>query len=251
MLVHSRKSVLRQRIHQALLACGILGPVLFVAVFVAGGELRPGYDAWQQPISALSLGPGGWVQRTSFVVAGLLVAGWGVGLRAVLGAGRGRRWVLPMLLLAGLGLVLDGVFCQDPATGYPAWMVSTGLTWHALVHVSASIVTFSMFACCCLVLGHHFAGRRGWRGWRTYSVFSGGLTVALVVAFFTAEKTAAAPAGVLERSAVAVVAAYAVALCVRLLAIGTTRAPRYAPDLPRRLAPGVRPATAPHSVDGW
>jgi len=42
-----------------LVACGTLGGVAFTAVYLAEGAFRSGYDAVSQPISALSLGPGG------------------------------------------------------------------------------------------------------------------------------------------------------------------------------------------------
>ncbi len=55
-----RPSVDRLRsIDRALLLCGVVGSVGFTATWLVEGATRPGYDAWRQPISALSLGPGG------------------------------------------------------------------------------------------------------------------------------------------------------------------------------------------------
>jgi hypothetical membrane protein len=46
--------------HRKLSAwAGIIGPVLFVLVFMTEGFLRPGYDWLKTFISALSLGPRG------------------------------------------------------------------------------------------------------------------------------------------------------------------------------------------------
>jgi hypothetical protein len=63
-----------------LLSCGGIGALPFTGIYRVEGITRPGYDAWQQPISALSLGSGGWVQRVNFVVFGVLLvlsaAGW-------------------------------------------------------------------------------------------------------------------------------------------------------------------------------
>ena len=50
-----------------LLTGGALGGLLFTAVYLVEGATRPGYDALVLPISALSLGPGGWVQQANFV----------------------------------------------------------------------------------------------------------------------------------------------------------------------------------------
>src|SRR5947209_11395365 len=63
-----------------LVSCGAIGAVLFTCIYLLEGITRPGYDAWHQPISALSLGPGGWVQHVNFAVYGVLLllsaVGW-------------------------------------------------------------------------------------------------------------------------------------------------------------------------------
>ena len=46
-----------------LLAAGTAGGLAFTGVYLAEGATRAGYDPLAQPISALSLGPGGWVQQ--------------------------------------------------------------------------------------------------------------------------------------------------------------------------------------------
>ena len=51
---------------------GMLGPALFVAVFSIEGALRPGYNALSTYVSALSLGPRGWIQIANFYLFGLL-----------------------------------------------------------------------------------------------------------------------------------------------------------------------------------
>src|SRR5215831_16449469 len=53
------------------LTVGVAGAVLFTLIYLIEGVTRPGYSAWQQPVSALSLGPGGWIQRVNFVVYGV------------------------------------------------------------------------------------------------------------------------------------------------------------------------------------
>ena len=46
-----------------LLAAGTAGGLAFTGVYLAEGATQAGYDPLAQPISALSLGPGGWVQQ--------------------------------------------------------------------------------------------------------------------------------------------------------------------------------------------
>ncbi len=51
----------------------MVGPIIFNAAYLVEGATHPGYDALRQPISALSLRPGGWMQMANFVVFGLLI----------------------------------------------------------------------------------------------------------------------------------------------------------------------------------
>jgi hypothetical membrane protein len=75
-----------------LLAGGAIGPLLFIVVFLIEGATRPHYSAWQDAVSALELGEGGWMQRANFIVCGALVFGFAIGLRRVLRTGRGSTW---------------------------------------------------------------------------------------------------------------------------------------------------------------
>src|SRR5688500_4826440 len=73
-----------------LLACGVVGPPLFLSVIISEGALRPHYDPVEQMSSALSLSDRGWIQITNFVVTGLSMIAFGVGLRRALCSGRAR-----------------------------------------------------------------------------------------------------------------------------------------------------------------
>ena len=66
--------------HQLAAWAGMIGPVLFIAIFTLEGWLRPGYNPLGMFVSELSLGPGGWIQIVNFIVFGvlLLVFTWGV-----------------------------------------------------------------------------------------------------------------------------------------------------------------------------
>jgi hypothetical protein len=73
-----------------LLLGGVAGPLLFVAVLLIEGATRPGYNAWMQAGSALSVRRWGWLQVVNFLVCGVLVFGCAMGLHRVLAAsGRG------------------------------------------------------------------------------------------------------------------------------------------------------------------
>ena len=82
--------VAERRLGRILLWCGAVGPAFFIVSFLVQGAVRPAYDPLRHPISSLSLGGGAaWVQSATFLVTGLLVIGFAVGLgRAGAAAGR-------------------------------------------------------------------------------------------------------------------------------------------------------------------
>jgi hypothetical protein len=59
-----------------LIACGAIGPLLFIIVFLIEGATRPGYSAWHDYVSSLSLGSQGWMQILTFFVCGFLTLGF-------------------------------------------------------------------------------------------------------------------------------------------------------------------------------
>jgi hypothetical membrane protein len=72
-----------------LLACGVIGPLLFINVFLIEGATRPGYSAWRHSVSQLSLGEQGWINSVNIIVCGLLMLCFAIGLRLVLRSGKG------------------------------------------------------------------------------------------------------------------------------------------------------------------
>jgi Protein of unknown function (DUF998) len=160
----------------AALRGGVLGPILFAGATLLQDVTRPGFDPLRQFVSVLSLGDGGWLQAGNFIVSGALITAFGLelarrSLRATarLGPVRpGRLRVVPprparvrlgrvrlgllrlgrvrppaaqlgaaLVAIAGLGLVLSGLFPTDPQWGYPVWIspeAAANPTLHARVH---------------------------------------------------------------------------------------------------------------------
>ena len=130
---------LRSPLTFGLVSCGGIGAFLFTVTYLIEGFTRPGYDAWQQPISALSLGPGGWVQQVNFVVFGVLMvlsACWLVSVpdaRArcdLVSSAPGHQWSLPDWRRG----VFHGSLSRLPTRSHPgsidcAWDCFI-LSWH-------------------------------------------------------------------------------------------------------------------------
>jgi hypothetical membrane protein len=201
-----------------LLACGGVGAVLFVVVFLIDGATRPGYDPAYHPVSALSLGERGWLQITNFVVSGLLMVAFAVGLRRALVRGPAAVWGPVLLSAFGFGLIGSGVFVMDPMRGYPPGTATDGPTgsWHHAVHDNLGLLVFVSLPVACFVLARRFAVRPVRAMWLTYSLVTGVLGLVLLVVFGIAWETDHRSAGLIQRVLIAVDWAWVAMLSIRL-----------------------------------
>lgn len=194
-----------------LLVGGLVAAVAFNLVWLVAGARRDGYRPTYHPISALSLGPAGWVQATSFVVAGLLLGGFSAGVRAA-----GASLAVSLLIaVAGLGLVGAGVLPMDPMRGYPPGAVEgdpDDHSWQHRWHDYASIAVFLAVPAAAIASG---VGEGGW--WRWYSIGNAIVTLGLLGWFGVAYERDAPRAGLIQRSFVLVFWTWIASLGLRLL----------------------------------
>jgi hypothetical protein len=168
----------------ALLLCGAIAGPLFVVVFLLAGTTRADYNPLRHPVSSLALGEHGWVQTANFIVTGLLMLAFAVGLRRALRP-RGGSWWGPLLVgIYAIGLIGAGVFVTDPVSGYPPGTPNE-LVQYSLpgaLHDLFSAPVFVALPAACFVFAGRFA-RWGERGWAIGSVITG---AAFVVGFVLA-----------------------------------------------------------------
>jgi hypothetical membrane protein len=213
----STKSAGEQKVSiRLLLAGGAIGPLLFIVVFLILGATRPHYSAWQDAVSALSLGEGGWMQITNFIVCGALVLGFAIGLRRVLRTGRGSTWGPILLGIVGLGLIGAGIFVTDPGLGYPHEASTITVTVHGTIHSLISLFVFISLPAACFVLARRDAADPTSRGWAWYSVATGLLVVVFVVLTFVATALNG-PAGLTQRIFLIVGWSWIARLSIRLM----------------------------------
>jgi hypothetical protein len=167
-----------------LLLCGVVAGPLFTAVWIVEGATRANYDPLRYPISSLSIGEFGWMQRANFIITGLLILAFSVGLRRVLRRPSGSLWGPLLVGLAGIGLIGAGIFVADPLNGYPPGTprIPIERTTHGILHDLFGIPFFLGLPITCFVFARLFA-RWGQRGWAAYSALSG---LAMFAAFFLA-----------------------------------------------------------------
>ena len=174
---------LRSPLTFGLMLCGGVGALLFTVVYLVAGITRPSYDAWLQPISALSLGPGGWVQQVNFVLFGVLLVLASVGWYRLLTPDRNAIWFPLLQGIAGLCLIGAGVFAMDPFPGYPPGAAPAAATVHGMLHSLFAWVLILSLALGCYALAAHFWNVVHWRGWAVYSWITGALILIFWGAF--------------------------------------------------------------------
>jgi heme A synthase len=207
--------------------------VLFNLTYLIAGWLRPGYDWIRQPMSALSLGPGGAVQATNFLIFGAIGVVTAFAWRATLGSGLGATWYPRLRVAAGLAMICGGVFSQDPGNGYPVGIaVPAQPSTHAIVHNLVSFVSLTITVAELLILARRFAREPQWRRWATFAIVAGVLMMGFLATFGTLAGTHGS-GGVFEKLASATPTIFGIAIVIRLFAsrdarITSTRNPSHA-----------------------
>jgi uncharacterized protein DUF998 len=210
----------------AFLWAGVAAPIIFTTVYLVEGTIRFGYDPLRHQVSLLSLGDRGWIQILNFIVTGVLLLAFAIGLRGWLRGGPGGRVTPAAIAIAALGLLLAGVSPTQPLFGYPPGTpegMARDITPGSVVHVVGAIMFFFGL----IVAAGAFAVR-SWRegstGWAVASA------VAAVVIFVCFGASGGGPSGELlfpdvtglvQR--IALIAGFGWVLSVALWAIGTER----------------------------
>lgn len=189
-----------------LLLAGVVGPVLFIVVFLVEGATRHGYSAWRHYVSQLATGDFGWIQVINFLICGTLVLAFAIGLRLAISRSRGSIAGPLLIGLFAIALLVAGVFVTDPALGYPVGAPQVH-TAHGMIHGLAGLAAFSLLALTAFVMAWHFAATNEGH-WAMYSAGVG----LLIVGFFIASSTVSvmdangtwpnAPTGFFQRIAI-------------------------------------------------
>jgi hypothetical protein len=152
----------RRRCERLLVAGVLAGPVFFTSA-VTQMLTREGYDITRHPISQLATGSLGWIQITTFVLAGLGSLALAAGIRRTLTEGTGRRLLPICVAIFGAGLVAAGVFTMDPEYGFPVGTPDgpvAEMSWHSMAHSAAAAIAFTALAVAAIVLAVRHTRRR-------------------------------------------------------------------------------------------
>jgi Protein of unknown function (DUF998) len=219
-----------------LASCGIAGPVLFTAAWVASSLLQTGHAAASVQLSGLAAmdARDPEIMMAGFVGLGACSVAFGAALRRLPAAGSAGPW---LVTLAGAATAAAGLFRRDHLllTG-PGF---SGESWHNQVHDVVSGIAYGAMIAAPLVLAHRFRADPDWAGLRR-PLQALALASAAALALFASGAVQPWNAAV-QRAAVTAPLAAEVLIAARLLAAG-----RRAKPGPRarfsRASPGVHQA---------
>lgn len=160
-----------QRVTKSLLGYGVLAGVVFEASVLIQGLTRHGFRIAHDDASLLSNGPLGWIQVTTFLLAGAMTIAAAVGMRRAMAS----RWAPRLIAVYGAGLIGAGIFSADPASGFgPGAPLGKAahVSWHGAGHLVAASIGFAALIAACFVVARYFY-RQGRRGMARYSVLTG------------------------------------------------------------------------------
>ena len=157
-------------LQRVLASAGICAPILFAIGFLMQGllrtDLRLGYNQIAQEISDLTAGPDGWMQQVNFIVFGLLIIAFGVGL--FWGVRKASPWMVGPALVVwnGVELIIAGLFPRsENAAGHIYDPLGVHMMNGMLFFVNIGIVLF--------ILSLQFARDERWRDLAIYTRVSG------------------------------------------------------------------------------
>jgi len=169
-----------------LILCGLIGSVFFTFSWIIQEAFREGYNPMMNPISALAIGPLGWMQILTFFISGALIILFGYGLfnkrknkEKLL-----SKWAPILIIICGIGLIGAGCFITDPINGYPQGtpVLSESPSLESSIHQIFSAFLFLGLPLACFVIGNYFAHKRDLK-WLLYCFLTG---MSFLVVFFLA-----------------------------------------------------------------
>ncbi|MDO3624628.1 DUF998 domain-containing protein [Mucilaginibacter sp. BT774] len=155
----------RTNLQTALLCSGIIGAVLFTTVYFCFGVISPNYYMIHEPIGRLQLQPYGWIQSVNYILAGLFICIFAIGLRNEMVSGFGLVLIPFCHIVTGLGCIVLGL-SLDPQ-----------------IQLYAGDFTFASLVAGFLLLVRRFAADPQWRGWVIYTMLSVALMIVLCALF--------------------------------------------------------------------
>jgi hypothetical protein len=157
---------------------GMLGPLLFVIIFTVNGLLRPGYRALSTYISDLSIGPQGWIQIVNFLIFGVLLFIFALGVAAEFPTGKASKGGVILLYILAACYFLSGPFVTDPIG-----TSQSQATIHGTIHGIFGAIVFLLMPITIFVFLRRFRIDPNWQSLRWWTLGLGIITAVGLVLF--------------------------------------------------------------------
>ena len=167
-----------------LLLCGPIGCMLCIVVFIVVGMATSDYSSLKHPVSSLSLNGFGWVQKTNFIISGILIFAFAFGLRKATLWMKGSPLTSVIIGAVGVGLIGAGAFSSDPIYGYPTTepLSLKQVTLEGKLHEIASYLVLFGLPVTCFRFRNRFKHAND-HLWAAYSMVSGiAILIGLILA---------------------------------------------------------------------
>ena len=148
---------------------GVAGPLLFTAVVIICGVVRPDYSHATQFISELGArgtSHAALMNFAGFVPTGLLLASFGASLANLRPRRRGSVLAAACLTLFGIGLSFAGIYSCDPGCPH------RGASSDAALHDRISSLAFVFGIAGVALMAYYFRNQTKWRGLWPYTAIS-------------------------------------------------------------------------------
>lgn len=196
---------------------GLIGAVIFNLVAIVESVVCPGYDAYQQSISALSLGQYGWIQIINFLLLGSAIISTVSAWRMILAGGKGAKSYPLLTLFTGISLLLCGIFKQDPAPGYdPENLSLTVPSLTGLIHLLFAAISAISSIVGLIVMSVRFAQTPLWKGWSAYTIFMAFIMTGCITIYAVWSTKPTGYAGLFERIGALIIPIWVATFVVRL-----------------------------------
>ena len=166
-------------VYGVLALAGIVAPIIFIITnLIAAFSLYPDYNFIRDSISSLAWTPLGWVQTIGFMIMGLLIEAFIIGLLLSVREGcmrldRKFRLGASILVIFGFGVLLVGAFRTDQVGG-PHTLEGT-------IHGIAAGVVFWLFPVATLLIATCLRKQPYWKGLFLYTIIMSVLALALLI----------------------------------------------------------------------
>jgi hypothetical protein len=181
-----------------LLASGGAAGIIFISVFLVLGAVAPGYRFAHDTISSVELTAVGLGQQANFIVFGVMLGCFALGLRRELKKGRGVLLIPLLQWVSACAVIGDGLYIHNP------------------LHMACDLVAFNATLALLFAFAWRFWSDPMWKGWSAYSIATALLMMGFLMAFGISNGHGG-PAGAFEKFAVMTRTTWSALLVGRLL----------------------------------